>query len=126
MLISGWLVAPGLCHLPRRGTSARMAELKAGTRLKSAVCSTEVIVIMASGDDYQLACGGVAMIAMDGSAPPGVSLAADARGGTQLGKRYVSAAGDLELLCTKPGEGTLSLDGAALALKEAKALPSSD
>ena len=30
--------------------------------------------------------------------------------------------GDLELLCTKPGEGSLALGGAALALKEAKAI----
>lgn len=81
---------------------------------------------MASGGDMEVACGGVAMIAMDETAPPGVSLAGDASGGSQLGKRYVNEAGDLELLCTKPGEGTLSVDGAALGLKEAKALPSSD
>ena len=32
----------------------------------------------------------------------------------------------IELLCTKAGEGSLSLDGAPLPLKEAKPLPSSD
>ena len=46
--------------------------------------------------------------------------------GTLLGKRYISAAGDLELLCTKPGDGSLAANGTALSLKEAKPLPSSD
>ena len=46
--------------------------------------------------------------------------------GTLLGKRYVHEASGLELLCTKPGEGSLAVDGAALPLKEAKPLPSSD
>jgi len=48
------------------------------------------------------------------------------KNGTQIGKRYVNEAGDLELLCTKPGEGSLAVGGTALTLKEAKALPSSD
>jgi hypothetical protein len=46
--------------------------------------------------------------------------------GTLLGKRYVNEAGDLELLCIKPGDGSLAVDAVALVLKEAKALPSSD
>ncbi len=43
-----------------------------------------------------------------------------------MGKRYVDEAGTIELLCVKPGKGTLALDGAALVLKEAKPLPASD
>ena len=43
-----------------------------------------------------------------------------------MGKRYVNEAGDLELLCTKPGDGALSAAGALLAVKGAKPLPSSD
>jgi len=46
--------------------------------------------------------------------------------GTQIGKRYVNAAGDLELLCTKPGTGSLAAGGAPLVVKGAKPLPSSD
>ena len=47
--------------------------------------------------------------------------------GTQLGKRYVLAAGAaIELLVTKPGKNGLSIDGTPLALKEAKPLPASD
>jgi hypothetical protein len=46
--------------------------------------------------------------------------------GTQMGKRYVDTDGTLELLCVKPGAGSLSLDQVALTTKEAKSLPSSD
>jgi hypothetical protein len=104
-----------------------MAELKAGTRLKSAVCATQVMVISApAGGDADVTCGGAAMIAMDAEPPAGAALDSAASAGTALGKRYVNEAGDLEILCTKPGEGSLALGGAALVLKEAKALPSSD
>ena len=65
-------------------------------------------------------------IAMGTPVAPGAAPAADAAGGTQIGKRYVNAAGDLELLCTKPGAGTLAIGGVALAIKGAKPLPSSD
>ena len=103
-----------------------MATVKAGTRLRSAVCSTEVMVIAAAGGDVDVRCGGAPMIGMDDEPPAGASLDAGASGGTQLGKRYVNEAGDLELLCTKPGEGSLALADAVLSLKEAKPLPSSD
>ena len=102
-----------------------MAELKAGTRIKSAVCATEVMVIAAPAGDVELTCGGAAMIAGTETAEGGAVDPAHAEG-TLLGKRYVNAAGDLELLCVKPGDGSLALGGEALVLKEAKPLPSSD
>jgi len=43
-----------------------------------------------------------------------------------MGKRYSREADDIELLITKGGAGSLSLDGETLAPKEAKPLPSSD
>ena len=43
-----------------------------------------------------------------------------------MGRRYVSEGGDLEVLCTKPGDGSISLGEAALQIKGAKPLPSSD
>ena len=46
--------------------------------------------------------------------------------GTLVGKRYVTEDEAIELLCTKPGAGSLSLGDAALAVKGAKPLPSSD
>ncbi len=102
-----------------------MAELKAGTRVKSAVCATEVMVIAAPGGDVELSCGGAAVIAATETAEGGSVDAAHAEG-TLLGKRYVNEAGDLELLCVKPGDGSLAAGGEALVLKEAKPLPSSD
>jgi len=46
--------------------------------------------------------------------------------GTLLGKRYTNESGELELLCVKPGSGSLAADGVALVVKGAKPLPSSD
>ena len=53
-------------------------------------------------------------------------MAGDPGEGTKLGKRYVDEELGLELLCTKPGEGSLGVSGRALTLKGAKPLPSSD
>lgn len=101
-------------------------ELRPGLKLKSAVCSTEVIVVAAPGDDVDLTCGGVAMVAPGTEAPEGAAAAAGLTEGTQLGKRYCDEAGTLEVLCTKPGDGSLGLGQTALALKDAKPLPASD
>ncbi|MEZ4216213.1 MAG: hypothetical protein R3E88_07025 [Myxococcota bacterium] len=100
--------------------------MKAGTRLRSAVCATEVMVVAAPAGGAELTCGGAAMLPIAETPPPGGQPAADAAAGTQLGKRYVNAAGDLEVLCTKPGAGSLGANGAPLQIKEAKPLPSSD
>src|SRR5262245_3257865 len=103
-----------------------MAQLKVGSRLRSAVCATEVIVIAAPSGDVEVRCGGAPMLVMGEAPKAGGSVAADAAGGTALGKRYVTPSGDLELLCTKPGQGSLALGSTPLVLKEAKPLPSSD
>ena len=103
-----------------------MAQLKPGTRLRSAVCDTEVMVVAAPGADVELTCGGAPMLGIDAERPGDASVAPDAKDGTVLGKRYVNEAGDLELLCTKPGEGSLAVAGASLTIKGAKPLPSSD
>ena len=103
-----------------------MAQLKAGARLKSAVCATEVIVIAAPPGGADVQCGGAAMLGAGEQVPVGATLDPGASAGATLGKRYVSPAGDLELLCTKPGKGSLAVAGTPLVLKEAKPLPSSD
>ena len=103
-----------------------MAQLKVGSRLRSAVCATEVIVIAAPSGDVDVRCGGVPMVGMGEAPQAGAAIAADAAGGTALGKRYVAVSGDLELLCTKAGQGSLGLGSTPLVLKEAKPLPSSD
>jgi len=103
-----------------------MAQIKTGSRMRSQVCATEVMVIGAPAGDMEVTCGGAPMIDMSGTPADGLSIADGADGGTVLGKRYTNEAADLELLCTKPGEGSLGANGETLSLKEAKALPSSD
>jgi hypothetical protein len=103
-----------------------MRPIKPGLRLKSAVCATEVMVIRAPAGEATVSCGGAEMLAVGESAPAGLSLAAAQSQGSLIGKRYVDAGERFELLCTKAGEGSLAIDGAALAVKQAKALPSSD
>jgi hypothetical protein len=103
-----------------------MSPIKPGTRLRSAVCATEVMVVAAPRDaEVTLCCGGAPMID-GGAAAAGGTPSPDLADGTQIGKRYVNEAGTLELLCIKPGEGSLSADGVALTVKGAKPLPSSD
>lgn len=95
--------------------------MKPGTRLKSAVCDTEVMVIRCG--DGTIECGGAPMAADKGE---GGEPAADHAAGTLIGKRYVDAGGAFELLCVKPGKGSLSVDGEALVTKDSKPLPASD
>ena len=82
-------------------------------------------VPLAPDADVDVTCGGAPLVELDADAPGG-EPAADASEGTQIGKRYVNEAGDLELLCTKAGAGSLAAGGAPLGLKGAKPLPSSD
>jgi hypothetical protein len=103
-----------------------MRVLKPGLRLKSAVCTTEIMVIRSPGAEAAISCGGVEMLATTESAPAGATLDPAFAQGSLIGKRYVDAADALELLCTKGGEGALVVDGEPLGIKQAKALPSSD
>ncbi len=99
-------------------------QLKVGQRWRGAGSPVEVIVIRAGTGEVDLTCGGEPMApAGDGAAAqPGPS------GGprTELGKRYTTPAGDLELLCVKGGAGALAADGTPLVLKQSKPLPASD
>lgn len=101
-----------------------MSTIKPGQRLKSCVCETEVMIIKYVGT-AEISCGGVLMANTNkavegGKAKPGFMT------GTLLGKRYINDDGSIELLCIKGGAGSLAADGIALAVKEAKPLPSSD
>jgi hypothetical protein len=103
-----------------------MTVLKSGLRLKSAVCDTELMVIRApAGVDVEIRCGGAPMLSgteAAGAAQLDPAFAA----GTLIGKRYVDPQETFELLCTKGGKGSLAIDGIALDVKIAKALPTSD
>jgi hypothetical protein len=100
--------------------------IKTGERLGSVVDGTEIIVVRAAPGEVELTCGGASMRPLGeigertGQAPPGLDA------GTQMGKRYTRAAGDLELLVTKAGSGSLAADGEVLTVKQAKPLPASD
>jgi hypothetical protein len=96
--------------------------MKPGTRLKSAACDTEVMVIKCG--DGTIECGGAAMA--EAKPAEAAALSADHANGTLMGKRYVDADGKFELLCVKPGKGSLAVDGVALVTKDAKPLPASD
>ena len=82
-------------------------ELKPGQRVSFDGTELEVIVIAPPGAPVDLVC----------------ESGDDA---AQLGKRYVDEDSGLEVLCVKPGTGSLHVDGRSLVLKGAKPLPSSD
>lgn len=102
-----------------------MPLLKVGARLRSAVCTTEIIVVKAPAREIEISCGGSPLLAMDEERPAAESLAQTGEP-TLLGKRYTNAEEDLEALCTKAGDGCLEVDGQPLTMKDAKPLPSSD
>ncbi|TYC89626.1 hypothetical protein [Novosphingobium sp. BW1] len=95
--------------------------MKPGTRLKSATCDTEVMVIRAGQGTIE--CGGAPMTEDKQSTS---EPATDHANGTLIGKRYVDAEATFELLCVKPGKGSLAVDGTPLVTKDAKPLPASD
>ncbi len=101
-------------------------DTKPGARFHSSVCSTEVIVIKAGAASLDLRCGGAPLLPVGTDAEAGGTPDPAFAEGTLLGKRYTDEAGTLELLCTKAGAGTLSLEGTALQIKDAKPLPASD
>ncbi|KAA0109982.1 hypothetical protein [Mycolicibacterium sp. P9-22] len=99
--------------------------LKPGTRLRSVVCDTELIVVRSPSQPTTVCCGGAPML------PPGISADTtftieSVDEGTVIGKRYEDEVSGLEVLCTKGGAGALSVGGARLLQKDAKALPASD
>lgn len=100
--------------------------LSIGSRLRSTVCDTEVVVVRSSGEEVDLRCGGRPMVGAGDPAPDAAALVPEFADGVLLGKRYVDAGGRFELLCTKAGAGSLAVADEPLGIKDAKPLPSSD
>lgn len=102
--------------------------VKSGSRLRCAICTSEVIVITAPADEVELQCGGELMLPIEQSTSETSQKKphTDFGEGTSIGKRYVDAEAAVELLCTKAGTGSLPLSGHVMGLKSAKPLPSSD
>jgi hypothetical protein len=101
-------------------------ELKPGGRYRSQVCATEVIVVRPVPGDVDLTCGGAAMVDLAETPPEGGEPAPGLDTGNVTGKRYTDEEGNLEILVTKNGAGTLAIGTAPLQTKEAKPLPASD
>ncbi|MER5195692.1 hypothetical protein ACWD3J_06720 [Streptomyces sp. NPDC002755] len=99
---------------------------RVGQMLASTVDPTAVIVVRCPDEELEITCGGAAMV--EGTAPGSLTGAPDPElmGGSLLGKRYADEDLGVELLCTKPGPGTLALNGVPLPVKSAKPLPASD
>lgn len=102
-------------------------KLRVGQTLVSTVDTTTVIVIRACAQDVAVTCGGAAMVdsKAGAGAPEGVPDPHQMEG-TLIGKRYADDGLGLELLVTKPGTGTLAIDGKPLPVKGARPLPASD
>ncbi|MCH5675614.1 hypothetical protein [Streptomyces gilvus] len=99
--------------------------MRTGSRWKSTVDTTEVMVIRGPSKDIDLRCGGHAMVA-SGTSFEAAEIDPAYADGTQVGKRYVDEELGLELLVSKAGSGTLSVADRSLHLKDAKPLPTSD
>jgi hypothetical protein len=98
-----------------------------GQTLASPVDTTTVIVVRAPDGEIELTCAGVEMWDPKGAqeAPGGTADPAQLAG-SLLGKRYADDQVGIELLCTRPGRGTIAINGAPLALMGPKKLPASD
>ena len=101
-----------------------MMQIKAGTKLFSAVCDTQIMVLRVPADDLDVTCGGLPM--QTDEATEKSLLSDDAGEGSLVGKRYVNEDETMEFLCTRGGKGNISVNGIALEIKQAKRLPSSD
>ena len=101
-------------------------ELKPGSRWKSAVCDTEVVVVRPAKTAVSLECGGHPMVPHAAAKPEGLELSSEHAAGCQMGKRFADDGSGVEVLCSKGGAGSLAIDGQPLGAKDAKKLPASD
>lgn len=101
-------------------------ELKPGSRWKSAVCDAELVVVRPPKTPVSLECGGHPVIPHGAERTGGLALSDDHAAGSAAGKRYADPETGMEVLCSKAGAGSLSIDGRPIGATEAKKLPSSD
>jgi hypothetical protein len=101
-------------------------ELRPGLKLQSAVSEAQVVVVKAPASAVEIGCGGAPMLAEGEPAAGAPELDGSLGEGPLLGKRYADDELGIELLCTRAGEGALTVDGRVLPIKGAKPLPSSD
>jgi hypothetical protein len=91
-------------------------EARPGVRLRSAVCSCEIVVVRAPGDVVDLRCGGHPFVALETEVATLPNIQADFDGGSLRGKRYSNEAIGIEVLCTTAGEGSISVGTTVLTI----------
>ena len=96
---------------------------KPGTKLSSTVCKTQIMVLRAPAKELEISCGGAPMQVGD---PAELGAMSGENSGTLVGKRYTDADESMEFLCTRGGDGSISVTGYVIDIKAAKKLPSSD
>jgi hypothetical protein len=101
-------------------------DLKPGSRWRSAVCDTEVVVVRSRAVPVTFRIGGAEALPADAGRPAGAKPDAALAGGTALGKRYADEMSGLEVLCTKAGTGTITVDGRRATVMTPRQLPASD
>jgi hypothetical protein len=85
-----------------------------------------VVVVRAPSGPVDLSIGGTQVLDAGASQPAGTSLDESLADGTLLGKRYADPVSGLEVLCTKSGTGTITVDGRPAAMLAPRQLPASD
>jgi hypothetical protein len=110
---------------PQKSQGA-LVQVKVGQTLVSTVDGTSVVVIRGPQADVDLGCGGAPMVEKSAAPAELGTVEPDLAAGTLVGKRYADDLVGLELLCTKGGTGTLTVDGRPIEQMDAKPLPATD
>ena len=106
--------------------AADIRDLPPGSRWRSAVCDAEVVVVRAPAGPVSLRIGGAEVLASQGARPDNARLDDALANGTLLGKRYQDEVSGVEVLCTRSGRGTITVDGRRATVLAPKPLPASD
>jgi hypothetical protein len=101
-------------------------ELKPGSRWRSAVSDTEVVIVRSPDGGVTVECGGYPMLTIGSPRPEASPMLPALSDRVTAGKRYSDSETGLELLVSKTGLGPLTVSGRLLEMKKTKSLPSSD
>ena len=105
---------------------AQVTDLRPGSRWRSAVCESEVIVVRTPARPVLLCIGGAPVLPAGAQRPSDGLPCGHLAGGTRLGSRYADDLSGLEVLCTKSGTGTITVAGRPAARLAPRQLPASD
>jgi hypothetical protein len=98
--------------------------LTVGDRLTSAVDATTMMVVRSPDQPVDISCGNQPML-KDGADTSHTTPPSDSDA-SLIGKRYVVAEIEIELLCVRGGAATVTVNGVLVHAKPAKPLPASD